>query len=271
LEQEVRASAQKALDLDESSTSASAIAHTALGMLNMHFWRWTDAESEFARAHELSPNDSDVLVFYAEFETFSGDYAAALPMAERLVSLNPTLQDLHASGSGSLYSLWLAHVYAGNTDKAIEYLDQHLELQPKQIPARANLGHVQARLGNYAAAEEAFDNAEQQGAGLRPPMSAASMAYGYGRIGQREKAKRLFDEIQNSGGPVSDSTWALAYLAIGDRARSLEHLDKAIEKIKRHEPDPGWFNIMMFKHNLTGDPTLDEPDFRQRRQQIAGS
>jgi DNA-binding winged helix-turn-helix (wHTH) protein/TolB-like protein/Tfp pilus assembly protein PilF len=271
LEQEVRARAQKALDLDESSTSASAIAHTALGMLNMHFWRWTDAKSEFARAYELSPNDKDVLVFYAEFETFSGDYAAALPMAERLVSLNPTLQDLHASGSGSLYSLWLAHVYAGNTDKAIEYLNQHLGLQPRHLPARAQLGFVQARLGNYAAAEEAFDDAEQLGAGLRAPMGAANTAYGYGRIGEGEKAKRLFDEIQNSGGTVSDSTWALAHLAIGDRARSLEHLDRAIEKIKRHEPDAGWFNIMMFKHNLTGDPTLDEPEFRQRREQIAGT
>jgi tetratricopeptide (TPR) repeat protein len=162
-------------------------------------------------------------------------------------------------------------VYAGNTDKAIEYLDRHLELQPRQMPARANLGFMQARLGDYAAAEETFDSVVQQGAGLRSPMSAAMTAYGYGRIGRREKAQRLFDEIQNSGGPVSDSTWALAHLAIGERARSLEHLDRAIEKIERHEPDAGWFNLMMFKHNLTGDPTLEAPDFRARRQLIAGT
>jgi tetratricopeptide (TPR) repeat protein len=267
LEERVNESAAKALDLDERS----AIAHAARGELNMYFWRWKDAESDFVRAYELNSNEPSVLTNFAEFKAFSGAYDAALPMAQRYAEQNPTLPDPDAMGSGSLYSIWVAHVYAGNTEKAIEYLRQHLDLHPKQNPARMNLGFIEVRRGNYEAAEAAFDLAGESTAGRRTPMNMASLAYGYARIGRHEKAKQLFQEIQGVSGTVSDATLALAHLAIGDRARSLDHFDRAIEKIKRHEPDAGWFNLMMFKHNLTGDPMLEAPDFRARRQQITGS
>jgi TolB-like protein/Flp pilus assembly protein TadD len=267
LEEQVREAAAKALDLDPRS----ATAHAALGELNMYFWRWTEAEEQYARAYELNPNDADVLLSYAQFKTFRGEYDAALPMAERLVALNPTLPDLNATGAGSLYSVWEAHVYAGNTDKAIEHLELHLELHPRQIPARINLGFMEVRRENDAAAEEAFDRVAELTAGRRSATIAANLAYGYSRIGRRGEAERLVQEIESVSGTVSDATSALAHLAIGDRARSLERLDRAIEMIRRHELDAGWFNLMMFKHNLTGDPDLEQPDFKARRAKIAGT
>ena len=270
-EREVYASAQKALSLDQPSTIASAIAHLALGELNLYFWRWTQAEAEYARAYALSPNDPDVLLYYAQFKTFSGDYDAALPMADRVVDLNPTLPDLDSTGSGSLYSVWLAHVYAGNTEKAIEHLREHLELHPRQLPARLSLGFMLARRGDYTAAEEAFDYVERLTTALGGRTNQANLAYGYARIGRPEKAKRLFEEIERLEGPVSDAAWAVAHLAIGDRARSLERLDRAIETIERREPVSGWFNLMLLKHNLTGDPELEQGDFKMRRDQLVGS
>jgi TolB-like protein/Tfp pilus assembly protein PilF len=270
--QEVRASAERALHLDGGSTIASAIAHAALGELNMYSWRWTEAESDLAKAFELGGNGPDLPIYYAEFLTFRGKYDAALPMAERYAELNPTLPDPYArTHTPSLWFIWLAHVYAGNTDEAIEYLGQHLRLRPNDWAARLNLGFTELHRKNYGAAEAAFDSVERVTAGRRSPTNAAALAYVYARIGRTEKAMHLFQEIQKTSDPVSDGTWALAYLAIGDRAHSLERLDGAIERIKRHEPDAGWFNLMMFKHNLTGDPTLDEPEFRERREQIAGT
>ena len=37
----------------------------------------------------------------------------------------------------------------------------------------------------------------------------------------------------------------MAYLAIGDRGRALEWLDRAIEKIEHYEPDAGWYSLMI--------------------------
>ena len=73
------------------------------------------------------------------------------------------------------------------------------------------------------------------------------------------------------GQPPAAGTWAMAYLAIGDRGRALEWLDRAIEEIEHHEPDAGWWNLMIIKHNLTGDPLLEEDDFSRRRTRIRGS
>jgi hypothetical protein len=51
----------------------------------------------------------------------------------------------------------------------------------------------------------------------------------------------------------------------------LEWFDKLLEKIENHEPDAGWFNSMVIKHNHTGDPVLEEARFKERRDRIRGS
>ena len=101
----------------------------------------------------------------------------------------------------------------------------------------------------------------------------AGLAYGYARIGRAEKAMELFQEVQSvaAAGTLGDGTQALAYLAIGAEDQALEWLDRALLKIAAHQPDAGWFNLMVLKHNVTGDPVLDGPRFKERRQRIRGS
>ena len=96
LERRVLRNAAKALELDPRL----AIAYAARGELHMYFWRWTEAESAFASAYELSRSEADILLYYAQFKTFRGEYEAALPMAQRLVELNPPVPNPDGNGRG---------------------------------------------------------------------------------------------------------------------------------------------------------------------------
>jgi hypothetical protein len=83
----------------------------------------------------------------------------------------------------------------------------------------------------------------------------------------------LFEQIQDAadGQSIGAGTWALAYLAIGAEQQALEALDNLLDKIENHEPDPAWFGSMIIKHNVIGDPVLEEARFKERRDRIRGS
>ena len=263
LARRVSDNAQTALSLDPDS----AAVYAALGNLHGLFWRWSEAEAAFASALALNPNDLDALYFYSIFQTSRGQYREAIPMAERILELKP------APNTESLYNLWLAHVYSGNVDAALDVLDETLAIDPAQIPARINLGFIQARRGHAEDAARAFRRVEESTEGRRSPTSAAALAYGYSRIGNANQAMTLFEEIQNVADEqsIGAGTWALAYLAIGAEQQALESLDDLLEKIENHEPDAGWFNLMLIKHNITGDPLLEEARFKERRDRIRGT
>ena len=83
----------------------------------------------------------------------------------------------------------------------------------------------------------------------------------------------LFEQLQNAADErsIGAGTWALAYLAIGAEQQALEWFDQLLEKIENHEPDTGWFNLLIIKHDLTGDPVLEEARFKERLDRIRGS
>jgi TolB-like protein/DNA-binding winged helix-turn-helix (wHTH) protein len=264
LERRVSDNARAALNLDPDS----AAAYVGLGNMNVMFWRWSDAEAAFASALALNPNDLETLQFYSRFQSARGQYREALPMAERILELSPP-----ASSAESLYMLWLAHVYSGNVDAALEVLDRALAIDPAHLPSRINLGFVKARRGDAEDAARAFRLVQDYTDGRRSPTTAAGLAYGYSRIGYATEARALFQEVQSVAdqGSIGAGTWAIAYLAMGEDQQALEWLDKLLDKIANHEPDAAWFNSMIIKHNITGDPVLEEGRFRDRRTRIRGS
>lgn len=273
VERLVETNADKALEIDPEL----ALPYVALGQLHTYSWRWIEAASDYAAAYERSPKDPLVLGFYSEFETFSGEYARAIPMAERVVELDPPRRDLQSPGSGSLYYLWLAYVYQGDTERALAALNDHLNLHPRQGPARLALGMVEARRGNSAEAANAFRSLEELFASM-PRQSAAAttmanLAYGYSRIGDSQNAMRFYREVQKLADEsfVDAGTLALANLAIGADQQALAWLDRAIAAIENEQPSAGWFSLMIIKHNATGDPVLEEPRYRERRERIRGS
>lgn len=264
LTRRVSENAQAALNLDPESGSA----RTALAYLNGFYWRWSESEAGFAAALASNPNDLELLFYYAIFQSSRGQYREAIPMAKRILELSPP-----ASNAQSLFNLWVAHVYSGNVDAALDVLNDALTIDPADTAARINLGFANARRGDAEGAARAFRRVEETTEGRRTPTMTAGLAYGYSRIGYAEEAKRLFEQIESVADErsIGAGTWVLAYLAIGEEHQALESLDHLLEKIANHEPDPGWFASMIIKHNVTGDPVLEEAPFKGRRDRIRGS
>ena len=103
-------------------------------------------------------------------------------------------------------------------------------------------------------------------------MFLPELAHGYSRAGSPEDARRVFEEIQARASEieVGAGAWAVAYLAIGDEARSLEQLEIVAEKARNHEPDQGYINVMNLRMNYLADPTLEKPEFADVLERIRG-
>ena len=221
LERRVSENARAALNLDPDSPAA----YTALGVLHTLFWRWSEAEAAHAASLALNSNDLEALHFYAIFQSSRGQYHEAIPMAKRILELNPPAPN--TEGDSPLYNLWLAHVYSGNVDAALEVLNEHLALDPAHTPARINLGFVQARRGDTQEAARAFRRVEESTEGRRPPLCSRVLRMATPESATRERPCRC----SNSFRPLrtSDpSAPAHGHSPIWPSARSSRHWNRSI-------------------------------------------
>jgi hypothetical protein len=89
------------------------------------------------------------------------------------------------------------------------------------------------------------------------------IAYTYSRIGYHDDARRVLEEIRAhpNAANLGAGGWAIAYLAVGDKAEALRWFDVLAEKARNHENDPGLISAMNVKMNIQRDPVLAEPEF----------
>lgn len=103
--------------------------------------RWPEAEADFRRALELSPEQPDVMNYLAYTWVDRGEHIdRALPMLRRAVELRP------ASGA-IIDSLGWAYFQLGDYNQALLYLERAVELQPADAVLNDHLGDVYWRLG----------------------------------------------------------------------------------------------------------------------------
>jgi hypothetical protein len=113
----------------------------------------------------------------------------------------------------------------------------------------------------------------ENGAAERPPVFLPIWAYCYGRLGQADAAQRIFAEMRDreaAGTRFGAGGWAMASLAIGDRAAALTWLESAAAKAEAHELDEGFFNLMALRSNTTNDDVLRQPEFAALLERIKG-
>src|SRR5262249_52825498 len=117
--------AKKALELD----GQLAEAHIAMAEVRFRFdWNWPEAEREYKRGLELSPNDAFGHGSYSVFLGLMGRPDEAIAEAMRARELDP-LSPLVSSGMGFLYRL------SRQQDEAIAELRRTLQLDPNFIMA----------------------------------------------------------------------------------------------------------------------------------------
>ncbi|MGD8324811.1 MAG: hypothetical protein PVF50_10650 [Gammaproteobacteria bacterium] len=253
------AMAERALALDPDN----AFAYAARGLISELSWRWPEARENYVRAYALNPSDPFVVGRFAWFSAFSGTFDQARQLADRLTDLEPNQTDAYTSAS-------LPYGFAGDVEEAIARCDRAIELDPTNIFCQHALGGLHARLGNRAQAEAQARLVERFLGANRFLAYLPQLAVIYSLIGSDEDVERIVAEVEvaaratdiGAGGRV------LLYAGAGDRARTLEWLRTAVEKVRRGEPDPGYFDLMTAKSNAYGVPMLDEPEFRELRSQL---
>ncbi|HJQ22389.1 MAG TPA: winged helix-turn-helix domain-containing protein [Blastocatellia bacterium] len=209
--------ASKALELD----SALPEAHIAMGALKF-FGEWDRhaAEAEIIRAIELNPNNALAHDVYAIILGAGGQADRSIEEARRAQELDPLSPYMNTD-------FGMAYYYARRLDEALNRLNGALEIDPNHVDAINYLGEVYERKGLYAQAVTQWQKSLTitGDAETAKAMAQAYDASGYRGALQAWLAKRL---QQSKLGYVPAMEFAALYVRLGDKAKAIEYLQKAL-------------------------------------------
>jgi len=253
--------AHRALALD-----AHAIyAHGALARVEFLYWRWSDALRSFDRALETNASDLHSVGSGGWLNALLGRRERAVRIAEQGLLLNPQVADAHR---------WLGIVQGvvGDREGAVASLRAAHKLAPGDPFSSSWLAYVEIARGNTAEGTRLLGWTEQLFGGARPMVFLAELALGYARVGRREDARRLYDEIHAIGErqPIGAGSYAMAAAAIGNYDEMLRWLEIAAAKVRNHEVDEGFIALNNLRMNITADPALEQPSVRAALDRIRG-
>jgi len=145
---------RKAVELDDSLAEAHSARADALAMA----WKWSEADSEFHRALQLSPNSASVHYFYAFiFLVPQNRLDEALREFQTALSLDPLSAIMNTNYATVLMD---AHRYP----EALAQFQRVLERDPDFPPAHFKLSALYAAMGRFADANtEMKKNAPELG------------------------------------------------------------------------------------------------------------
>jgi len=258
LERTVIDHASRALELDPDL----GLAHTALGVLHLRYWRAEPTAAAFARAFELSPKDPEVLRWYSLFSSWTGDHDRAIDLANRAAVADPeggTVASLFGN-QGSPY------FWAGDYDTAAQGYEEAVAGRADELSLYFHLSEVEAARGNfekvveYLALFQQLGETETLGQG-----GLARMAYVYSLAGLPDEAARLVRQTADLATPPSTIQRALGQLALGNTDAALQLFQQAAEY---RLPSAGATLTNMIKNNLYDDPVLEQPEFVEVRNRL---
>jgi TolB-like protein len=213
--QKARAAALRALELDEKLPEA----HTALALIVQNYdWDWQTAEKEYRRAIELNPNYVTAHHWYAEHLAYRGRFDEAFAESERARQLDPLSLIIAADNGAILY-------YSRQYDRAIEKWNAVLAMDPAFSRAHLvrNAYVEKGRIADALADVENYHPVDDT------PWRWSSLAYIYGRSGQRAQALRALRKLEqiNRRQPMDSAAIFWAHIGTGDKDQVFVWLEKA--------------------------------------------
>lgn len=253
-----RTSAASALDLDPQEGRATS----ALAMLALVRWRWAEAR----RAYEdYAQETGDAAEYHEWLNSWSDRPGEALAIARRAVDVDP-LNPIRHWYLGSVLT------YAHDYDAATASFERAIEILPSTPLFRSWLAFAEIGRGNHEAAARSLASAEDLLAENREILYLVDILYSYGRIGRREDATRVFNEIEGMAAnqEIGAGGRAMAYLGVGDHEKALEQLRIGSQRARDKILDPGFFSLMNIRMNVAADPVLEQPEFAAVRAELTG-
>jgi TolB-like protein/DNA-binding winged helix-turn-helix (wHTH) protein/Tfp pilus assembly protein PilF len=209
--------AQKAIELDESLGEA----HVTLGeVLHVYEWDWGEAEREYRRALDLSPNSALVHKMYAEYLIHAGKPAEALAEAERAQKLDPL--SLIITAQVGLY-----YLYMDQWDRATQKFKEAVEIDPRFAPGHYYLGAAYYFQKKYSEAIPEFEIARKLSDDAAE--MSVKLASAYYSAGRKQEARQMLLGLKRRARHefVSSMSFAEIYGEMGDKEQTIQWLEKA--------------------------------------------
>ena len=212
-----RAAAEKAVQLD----STSAEAHASLATFKLFYeFDWAGCEREFRRAIQLNPNYAFAHDQFALALAFTGRFDESIAESRRAAELDPLSPQV-------LIDATMAPMFEKNFPAAGELARKSAELDPTYFFPVMVEGWADLEAGKFREAVPFLKKATTMGA---PPFVTAYLAYAHGAAGDRGSAMAALEALKKTskGGQVLPFNLALVYLGLGDHARALDNLERAL-------------------------------------------
>lgn len=245
---QAKAAALKSLSLDDSLPEA----HTSFaGVEAFYDWNWPEAERQFKRALELSPNSAPAHHWYAQLYLIpQGRYDEAIAEMKLAQTLDPVSLIINTD-------LGWTYFVARQDTQALEQYKKALEMSPQFVPLHFRLGQYYAQRHMYdAAVAEAEASSRLDGSpGGAEAIGRAYAAGGYHGVLQ-EMVKRVEADPRQ---PRIYAGLAVVYAELGDKERAFDVLEKAFQD---HAPDLIYLRADPIYDSIRNDPRFE--DLEQR-------
>ncbi len=219
---QAKAAAIKAVQLDDSSSEA----HASMGhILHNYDWDFEGAEREFKRAIELNPNYATAHHWYSHYLMQVGRTDESLAQGRLATELDPLSPFIN---QGLARQYYLSRQY----DKAIALSQVVLQMDTTYLPARTQLALAYEQKGMLAEAVSTLEQTRKSaGEKADLPMLHALLAHAYALAGRKADAQSELNVLTAIGKKryVPPSYVAIVYLALGDKDKAFEYLNKSYQ------------------------------------------
>ena len=226
----------RALKLKPDSAATLALLSQVYSAQN----RPADALDFLARAHKLAPEDPDIILLLARLSMAQSYFEDAIPLLDSGLKIAPQRADLHAA-------LGESYFMTDRVEKSVEEFKVLVSLNPS-APSYAALGLSYRHLGRFDESRKNF----QEGLKLDPHNASCLFNLGYieKRQGNQAAAERLFQQALKSNPNFSEALLELANLRIADKkfeeAVTLLRLYIKVGK----DPASGYYKLAMVERSL---------------------
>jgi len=243
---EAKQAARKALALDANSAEAYS---SLCSVATFYDWDWRAAEMACSRAIELNPSYGPAHHMYSHYFISTGRFAESLRESLRYLELDP-LSPAAKTHLGTHYKM------ARQYDLAIEVLRRTVELAPNFPDAYGELASSYIGKGAYQEAVPPARKAVMLTGG-KGYLYLGLLGEAYGMAGRRSEATKVLEEIRgvSRGGFVPARTTVPVLIALGERDRAIEQLQRAFEE---HDQLIPYLKVWCMFDPLRSDPRFQD-------------
>lgn len=223
--------------------STLAEPRVALGYIAMEYeWDWPAAEKWLSSAVTLDPGYSSGHQYYGNYLRIMERFDEAIAQGRAALAIEPLSIPQQAE-------LGYTYYYARRYEDARRQLERTIEMDSTYAHAHLRMGQVLEQEGKHAEAIAAFERAVALSAD--DPGLEAALAHALARAGRTADARRILDELLAAENFVSPYSIAIVYIALGEKDRAFEWLDRAYAA---RSPSMVSLRVHPWLDPLRGDP-----------------